>query len=210
MPFLIETDASDKGIGAVVQQEGHPVAYVSKALGPRNQALSTYEKEYLGILLAVDHWRPYLQHAEFTLKTDQKSLAFLDEQRLTTPWQHKALVKLLGLQFKICYKKGVENRAVDALSRVPPGPRQEILAISSVQAVWLKELTDAYASNPHTAKLLATLAIHSPAGHFTLEEGIIRYKGKVWVGHSASIQLQILQTLHSGPLGGHSSFPATL
>jgi hypothetical protein len=42
--FVIETDASDKGIGAVVQQNGHPVAYVSKALGPKNQALSTYEK----------------------------------------------------------------------------------------------------------------------------------------------------------------------
>jgi hypothetical protein len=57
-PFLIETDASDKGIGVVLQQEGHPVAYVSKALGTRNQTLSTYEKECLAILLAVEHWRP--------------------------------------------------------------------------------------------------------------------------------------------------------
>lgn len=158
-PFLIETHASDKGIGVVLQQEGHPVAYVSKALGLRNQALSTYEKECLAILLVIDHWRPYLQNGEFILKTDQKSLAFLDEQRLTTPWQHKALVKLMGLQFKICYKKGVENRAADALSRVPLGPHQEVLAISTVQAVWLKELTDAYASNPHTAKLLIALTI---------------------------------------------------
>jgi len=68
-PFLIETDASDKGIGAVLQQEGHHVAYVSKALGPRNQTLSTYEKECLAILLAVEHWRPYIQHGEFVLKT---------------------------------------------------------------------------------------------------------------------------------------------
>lgn len=83
---MIETDASNKGIGAVLQQEGHPVAYVSKALGPRNQTLSTYEKECLAILLAVEHWRPYIQHGEFVLKTDQKSLAFLNEQRLTTPW----------------------------------------------------------------------------------------------------------------------------
>jgi hypothetical protein len=72
-----------------------------------------------------------------------------------------------------------------------------------------RNFTDAYASNTHTTKLLATLAIQSPTGHFTLEEGIIRYKGKVWVGHSASIQLQILQTLHSGSLGGHSSFRPT-
>jgi ABC-type antimicrobial peptide transport system ATPase subunit len=58
--FVIETDASDLGIGAVLMQNHHPVAYLSKALGPRNQALSVYEKECLAILLAVEKWRPYL------------------------------------------------------------------------------------------------------------------------------------------------------
>lgn len=59
--FTIETDASDKGIGAVLMQQGHPIAYLSKALSKRSQALSTYE-ECLAIILAVDKWRPYLQH----------------------------------------------------------------------------------------------------------------------------------------------------
>jgi hypothetical protein len=61
-PFAIETDASSKGIGAVLLQNSHPLAYVSKALGVKNQGLSTYEKEYLAILLVVDKWRQYLQH----------------------------------------------------------------------------------------------------------------------------------------------------
>ena len=57
---VIETDSCDSGIGAMLMQEGHPLAYVSKALGLKNRALSVYEKEYLAILLDVDQWRPYL------------------------------------------------------------------------------------------------------------------------------------------------------
>lgn len=118
-------------------------------------------------------------------------------------------MKLLGLNFKICYKQGVENRAADALSRVPPGPHQEVLAISTLQAIWLQELVDAYPSNPQTAKLLTTLAVQTISSHFSLQDGVIKYKGRVWVGHSPSIQLKILQSLHSAPLGGHSGFPVT-
>lgn len=64
--FVVETDASDKGIGAVLMQDGHPLAYLSKALRPKSQGLSTYEKECMAVLLAVDQWRAYLQYAAFS------------------------------------------------------------------------------------------------------------------------------------------------
>jgi hypothetical protein len=49
----IKTDAYDLGVGAVLMQEGHPVAFVSKALGTKLRGLSTYEKEYVAVLLDV-------------------------------------------------------------------------------------------------------------------------------------------------------------
>jgi hypothetical protein len=49
-PFCIYTDACQTGVGAVLMQQGHPLAFLSRALGPKNQGLSTYEKEYMAIL----------------------------------------------------------------------------------------------------------------------------------------------------------------
>jgi hypothetical protein len=53
-PFCIETNSLDGGVGAVLMQDHHPIAYISKSLGPRMRGLSTYEKEFIAILLAVE------------------------------------------------------------------------------------------------------------------------------------------------------------
>lgn len=85
-PFQLQTDACDSGVEAVLLQDGHPLAYISKSLGSRTRGLSTYEKEYLAIIIAVEQWRSYLQHGEFTIFTDQRSLMHITDQRLNTPW----------------------------------------------------------------------------------------------------------------------------
>ena len=71
IPFAIETDTCANGVGVVLVQRGHPLAFISKALGPRTMGVSTYEKEYLAILVAVEQWRHYLQFGEFFIFTDQ-------------------------------------------------------------------------------------------------------------------------------------------
>lgn len=53
-PFQLQRDACDSGIGAVLLQDSHPIAFVSKSLGPRTRNLSTYEKEFLAILVAIE------------------------------------------------------------------------------------------------------------------------------------------------------------
>jgi hypothetical protein len=124
----LETDTYDFGIGAVLMQDHHPLASLSKHLCPRNQTLSVYEKECLAILMAIERWRPYLQHGKFHIRTDHKSLLHLTEQRVTSRLQHKALVRLMDLNYTIQYKKGTNNAEADALSRYES--EGEVFAIS--------------------------------------------------------------------------------
>lgn len=170
--FVLETDASDFGIGAVLMQDSHPIAYLSKALDSRNQALLVYEKECMTILMAVDKWRSYLQHHQFIIKTDHKSLLYLTKQRVTSKLQHKAMMRLMDLNFTIQYKQGVTNSAADALSRC--SDHQTVSAISECVPSWLQKLTLGYKEDPETKQLLMELSISSENQKgFTLQEGII-------------------------------------
>lgn len=117
-PFVIDTDASDIGIGAVLMQDQQSVAFMSKALGPTHQKMPIYEKEFLAVIMVVEKWRPYLQRQEFIIRTDHRSLAYLNDQNLHSDMQRKAMARLMGLQFRVVYRKGKDNEAADALSRV--------------------------------------------------------------------------------------------
>lgn len=209
VPFEVETDASGSGIGAVLQQRGHPLAYISKALGPRNQGLSVYEKEYLAILMAVDTWRHYLLQSEFIIHTDQKSLIHLNEQRLHTPWQQKVFTQLLGLHYRIVYRRGEDNTVADALSRHPHP--ESLMALSAPIHNWMSTLQQWYNQDNEAFSLLAQLAV-DPAGRppFTLRQGIIMYKERIWLGSNLELRRQVLVALHNSAVGGHLGAPTTM
>jgi hypothetical protein len=146
---------------------------------------------------------------EFIIRTDHKSLTHLTDQRLHTDWRQKALTKMMGLQYKVVYKKGIHNGAADALSRKAPASSQ-VLAISTVQPAWLTSVQASYVDDPQAQQLLQQLAVDpSSVQHYTLRQGILRYQGHIWVGNDITLQNQIVSAFHDSPQGGHSGFPVT-
>lgn len=186
---------------------GHPVAFFSKALSVNNQRLSTYEKEFLAVLTAVDKWRSYLQRNQFIIKTDHKSLCHLQDQNLSTDLQRKAMAKLAELQFKFQYKKG-PNKVADALSKV--GHFLSLTYVSSVVPVWIQEVVNSYVVDEQAQALLQELAVVSPnAQGYTLQDGLIRPKKKIWVGANSALRTKIISAFHSSTMGDHSGIQAT-
>jgi hypothetical protein len=181
-PFLVEIDAYDFGVGAILMQEGHPISFVRKALGPRLRGLSTYEKEYVDILLAIEQWRSYMQFQEFTIATDHKSLSHINKQRLHTQWQQKVFTKLLGLHYKIVYKKGVDNRVVGALSRLPTHelPEATCNTVTICHPKWIEDVEASYALDSYVQDVMAKLMIDVNAlPHFSWAQGVLRYKSRI-------------------------------
>lgn len=208
-PFTIEVDACDQGVGAVLSQEGRPIAFMSKAICKKNQGLSTYEKEFLAILMAVAKWRHYLSPRQFIIKTDHESLKYLLEQKITTAIQQKGMLKLLGLDYIIQYRKGKENKAADALSRrgYEEGSNKPI---SAVVPEWVMEISKSYLQDVDCQKLIEQLSLkQSEVSGYTFDHGLLRYKGKLYIGKEGGLRSRFLIQMHDSALGGHSGQQAT-
>ena len=158
--------------------------------------------------MAVEKWRHYLERNEFIILTDHKSLTYLKEQNLHSEMQRKAMTRLMGLHFKIIYRQGKDNAAADALSRM--AHLLAIQAVSSVQPAWLQEVLNSYTTDSKAQDLLQKLAISSPDENgYSLEKGLIKHQGQVWIGNNSALQTKLIAVCHSSAIGGHSGVAAT-
>jgi hypothetical protein len=129
-PFVVDCDALGASFGTVLHQIAGPLTNFSKPFAARHLKLAAYERELIGLVQVVHHWRPYLWGCHFRVRTDHYSLKFLLDQRLSTVPQHQWISKLFGFDFSMEYRPGRLNTVADALSRRDT----EEVALSSVGA----------------------------------------------------------------------------
>ena len=122
-PFLLSTDASGVGIGAVLEQDSEngivPVAFYSRKLKQCETKYGITELEALAIHQATKHFAAYLLGNHTTVFTDHKALTYMETMKKSTPRVARWLMELQQFQLTVKYRKGEDNVVADALSRSP-------------------------------------------------------------------------------------------
>jgi hypothetical protein len=154
----------------------------------------------LVIVLAVQKWRHYLLGNHFVIRTDQRSLKYLLEQRMLDGNQQKWVAKLLGYDFEIQYKEGKENRVADALSRVV-----SLQAISMVSSADWSIIVEETTQDEKLQRMIQELVV-DPKSHpsFEFRKGCLWYKNRLVIPSKSSKIPLILEEFHNSLWGGHS------
>ena len=239
LPFVLDTYASDRGIGAVLSQvqdgKEQVIAYASRTLSKAERRYSVTRRELLAVVSFVRHFKHYLYGRRFLLRTDHGSLRWLFSFKEPEGQVARWLDILNTFDFEIQHRPGTKHCNADALSRYP-APAGECNAISL--PCWDPEkVSMAQQDDPTLAPILKwKQAGNRPAGteiggfgqrtkgywfqwdQLELHQGCLyrRWSNDTGSGSRlllvvpASLQQQIMAAAHDGPGGGHLGIAKTI
>jgi hypothetical protein len=177
-PVIMETDASQYGIGAYLYQKvdevDQPVAILSKTLTAAETRWSTIEKEAYAIFYAFRKWEHLVRDIHFTLRTDHKNLTFIniDHREKVRRWK----LAIQHYDFDIEHIHGRDNVVADGLSRLCPFPEGEagnrLMVIQSLEDRWddeVKEPTETGSAGTETTRQTIRKYHNSTVGHRGIE-----------------------------------------
>ncbi|WVZ69650.1 hypothetical protein U9M48_018405 [Paspalum notatum var. saurae] len=191
--FFVDCDASGVGFGAGPHQGAGPVAFFSRPFAARHLKLAAYERELIGLVQAVRHWRPYLWGRHFT-------------------W----ISKLFGFDFDVEYRPGRLNTVADALSRrdadllplpaeggLPAGGADPVAcSLSGPSFAFLDEIHAATREAPDAQALTRRLQDGELPSPWRLEDGLLLHAARIFIPDHGTLRHQVLQLAHSAGHGG--------
>ena len=156
-PVIVQADASQRGIGACLVQEGKPIAFASKSLTDTETRYANIERELLAIVFACQRFNTYVLGRQFTVESDHKPLEMIHQKSLasTPPRLQRMLLQLQRYDLTIKYRPGKDMLLADALSRCPARGSEEIKLDMRVNYVtfnkaWIAKLKEATREDPIT------------------------------------------------------------
>ena len=195
--FTLETDASVKGLGAVLSQRQddgrlHPIAYASRALSPQEKQYAITELETLAVVWAVSHFHAYLYGHDVVVFTDHSAVKAVLETPNPSGKHARWWSRVFGSgvrNLEIVYRAGRENGNADTLSRCPHGDQPSEASLTDVQVAAINSMetdakqflqiepvhvreTDNFASEQRKdAEVLEIITFLSTANYRTLVQG---------------------------------------
>ncbi|GBG81252.1 hypothetical protein CBR_g31924 [Chara braunii] len=216
LPFVVTTDASQYGIGVVLQQDDgngyRPVEFMSVRMPSEKVATSTYERELYALRQALEHWKHYLLGRHFKVYSDHETLRWLKTQAKITPKLTRWAAEIDQYDFELKPVKGKYNVAAGALSRRANyfGAIVHYLDIGSDLQQKVKE---AYAQDPIYSELLKRVKeAPESESYYRTTDGLLFEKTNVadrlCVPNSEEIRSLILGECHDTE--GHFGWQKTL
>lgn len=201
--FEVECNASGVGIGAVLIQEGRPIAYFSEKLDGAALNYSTYDKELYALIRALETWQHYLRPKEFVIHTDHEALKHLKSQQKLSKRHVRWITFVETFPYVIKYKAGKTNVVADALSR-----RYALVAILDAKLLGFHMIKELYDTD-HDFSEIYKQCSRSGKGKFFIHDGFLYCNNKLCIP-SCSIRELLTREAHGGGLMGHFGVTKTL
>ena len=202
--FQVDCDASIVGVGAVLSQEGRPVAFYSEKLPESKTKWTTYELEFYAVVQALRTWEHYLIQREFVLYTDHQALKSLNSRTSVNRMHARWVAFTQRFTFVIKHKSGTSNKVADALSR-----KVDCLASLRVEVFGFEDLKELYENDEDFDETWKACQLGRAKQSFHLQDGFL-FRGFQLCVPRTSMREKLLRELHSSGLGGHFGRDKTL
>jgi hypothetical protein len=210
--FVVCTDACKEGLGGVLSQKDHVVCFESRKLKEHERNYATHDLELATIVHALKMWRHYLMGKRFELRTYHCGLKHLFGQPTLNARKTRWLEFLSEYDFEIKHIKGKENQVVDALSR--RAHEVHVSAINMYKTYLKDKILEATNSDHLYLQIKENLQQENSQqkikNYELKEDGILLYRGKVYVPNSMELKNIVLREMHNVPYVGHPGYQKSI